>query len=211
MRALAGVEQLTSGVMELDGELYRPRSPRAAIAAGVCYLSEDRKEEGIIPSVSVVNNVVLPAMARFSHHGVLRRRAAQEAALDVLTRINILGNLSKPATALSGGNQQKLMFARAILQEPRLWLLDEPTKGVDVGVKEEIHQLIRHIAQTQRVPILVISTEEEEVLALADEVAILRNGSCDGELLATGELTVASLRRLALQETLSDSDPGEAM
>jgi len=206
MRVLAGAERLTSGVLELDGNVYSPRSPQAAMAAGVCYVCEDRKAEGIIPSVSVVENVLLPVLSRFSRYGVLRRREARRAALEVLRRMNVRGDLSKGAAALSGGNQQKVLFARALLQEPRLLLLDEPTKGVDIGTKEEIHQLIRDISESRRVPILVISSEEEEVMALADDVAILRNGSCDGELLATGDLTASLLRRLALGETGKDGD-----
>jgi ribose transport system ATP-binding protein len=112
--------------------------------------------------------------------------------------------------ALSGGNQQKVLFARALLQEPRLLLLDEPTKGVDIGTKEEIHQLIRDISETRRVPILVVSSEEEEVMALADDVVILRNGSCSGELLATGDLTASLLRRLALGESEKGRDLEDA-
>ncbi len=210
MRVLAGAERLTSGVMELDGDLYNPRSPQAAMAAGVCYVCEDRKAEGIIPSVSVVENVLLPVLARFSRYGVLRRREARKAALEVLKRMNVRGDLSKGALALSGGNQQKVLFARALLQEPRLLLLDEPTKGVDIGTKEEIHQLIRDISETRRVPILVVSSEEEEVMALADDVVILRNGSCSGELLATGDLTASLLRRLALGESEKGRDLEDA-
>jgi ABC-type sugar transport system ATPase subunit len=210
MRVLAGAERLTSGVMELDGDVYNPRSPQAAMAAGVCYVCEDRKAEGIIPSVSVVENVLLPVLARFSRYGVLRRREARKAALEVLKRMNVRGDLSKGALALSGGNQQKVLFARALLQEPRLLLLDEPTKGVDIGTKEEIHQLIRDISETRRVPILVVSSEEEEVMALADDVVVLRNGSCSGELLATGDLTASLLRRLALGETEKGRDLEDA-
>ena len=210
MRVLAGAERLTSGVMELDGDLYNPRSPQAAMAAVVCYVCEDRKAEGIIPSVSVVENVLLPVLARFSRYGVLRRREARKAALEVLKRMNVRGDLSKGALALSGGNQQKVLFARALLQEPRLLLLDEPTKGVDIGTKEEIHQLIRDISETRRVPILVVSSEEEEVMALADDVVILRNGSCSGELLATGDLTASLLRRLALGESEKGRDLEDA-
>ena len=210
MRVLAGAERLTSGVMELDGDLYNPRSPQAAMAAGVCYVCEDRKAEGIIPSVSVVENVLLPVLARFSRYGVLRRREARKAALEVLKRMNVRGDLSKGALALSGGNQQKVLFARALLQEPRLLLLDEPPKGVDIGTKEEIHQLIRDISETRRVPILVVSSEEEEVMALADDVVILRNGSCSGELLATGDLTASLLRRLALGESEKGRDLEDA-
>lgn len=201
LRALSGAEPLTSGVMELDGKLYSPRSPRAAMAAGASYLPEDRKEEGIIPSLRVTDNVTLPVLGQFSHHGVLRRRAARKAAVDVLNQMRVRGDLNKSAASLSGGNQQKVLFARAILQSPRLLLLDEPTKGVDIGVKEEIHQLIREIARTRHIPILVSSSEEEEVLVLADEVAVLRNGSCAGALLPTSELTVSLLRRLALGES----------
>jgi len=110
----------------------------------VCYVCEDRKAEGIIPSVSVVENVLLPVLADSVAMGCCdvgrRERLHSRCSTDECP-----GDLSKGALALSGGNQQKVLFARALLQEPRLLLLDEPTKGVDIGTKEEIHQLIRDI------------------------------------------------------------------
>jgi ribose transport system ATP-binding protein len=109
----------------------------------------------------------------------------------------VRGDIDQPITRLSGGNQQKVLFARAVLQHPRLLLLDEPTKGVDIGAKAEIHSLIRSMAVDRGVTVVLVSTEEEELIGLADTVCVFRDGSCDGTRHSRGSVTPADLRRLA--------------
>jgi ribose transport system ATP-binding protein len=120
----------------------------------------------------------------------------RQAADDVFSSIPVRGDLGEPVSSLSGGNQQKTLFARAMLQSPSLLLLDEPTKGVDIGAKAEIYDIIRDLAGHGR-SVLVVSSEEEELLAIADRVVVFRNGCCDGQALPVADLTVADLRRNA--------------
>ena len=127
---------------------------------------------------------------------VWRRRIA-EAATEALHEVAVRGDTERPITRLSGGNQQKVLFARAALQRPELLLLDEPTKGVDIGAKAEIHALIRTMAEDRDVAVIVVSTEEDELIGLADAVRVFRNGSCDGTRSPRGSVTPGDLRRLA--------------
>ena len=114
----------------------------------------------------------------------------------MLSGIPIRGDVRQPITSLSGGNQQKALFARAVLQSPHLLLLDEPTKGVDIGAKAEIYEIIRKLARQGR-SALVVSSEEEELLEIADRIVVFRNGACDGEAIPEADLSVANLRRHA--------------
>jgi ribose transport system ATP-binding protein len=114
----------------------------------------------------------------------------------VLDHIPIRGDVRQPITALSGGNQQKALFARSMLQAPKLLLLDEPTKGVDIGAKAEIYAIIRDFAGRGGA-VLVVSSEEEELLEVADRIVVFRNGACDGEAVPEVDLSVATLRRAA--------------
>jgi ribose transport system ATP-binding protein len=122
--------------------------------------------------------------------------ALKRAAESALSSIPILGDVREPITSLSGGNQQKALFARALLQSPRLLLLDEPTKGVDIGAKAEIYEIIRQLAAQGR-SVLLVSSEEEELIEVADRVVVFRNRACDGHAIAAADLTVADLRRHA--------------
>ncbi|MCB1376633.1 MAG: sugar ABC transporter ATP-binding protein, partial [Rhodobacteraceae bacterium] len=143
-----------------------------------------------------VENVLLPVLERFTRIGVLNWRKLRSSARQALGRVPIVGDVEEPITSLSGGNQQKVLFARAMLQGPELLLLDEPTKGVDIGAKAEIHEIIRHFAEEGR-SVIVVSSEEEELLEVSDRVVIFRHGACDGEAVAVGELSVTDLRRRA--------------
>jgi len=200
LRVLAGANAAAGGVMRLDGKEFRPRNPRDAQRAGVAYVSEERKADGVIPSIGIVENVTLPVLGRYTTLGFIRKVPARNAALEVLRKMDIRGDISSAPGTLSGGNQQKLLLARTLLQDARLLLLDEPTKGVDIGAKVEIHALVRAMAEEADRAVLVVSSEEEEILALADDVAIFRRGRCSGVLHRTAELTVPTLRRLAMAD-----------
>ncbi len=197
LRTLVGLERPTAGVVTLEGRRYRPRGPRDAIAAGVAYLSEERKADGFVPAMTPPANVTLPVLDRFATGGVLRRGAMAGAALDELRRVRIRGRLDGPIRDLSGGNQQKTLFARATLERPRLLLLDQPTKGVDIGAKAEIHAIVRDLAASQGIAVVVVSDEEDEILGLADEIAVFRDGRCDGTTYPRGTIDARRLRQLA--------------
>jgi ribose transport system ATP-binding protein len=197
LRTLVGLERPVAGTIELEGRPFPPRDPEAAIAAGIAYLSEERKADGFVPMMSPPANVTLPVLTRFARAGVLNRGAMARTALEWLRRVQVRGRLDGPIADLSGGNQQKTLFARALLEQPRLLLLDQPTKGVDIGAKAEIHRIVRDLAATGSVAVVVVSDEEDEILGLADDVAIFRAGRCDGVLHLRGSLDIRTLRELA--------------
>jgi len=196
LRTVYGIEPLVEGEMVLDGKPYRPRQPEDAIARGVAFVSEERKSDGYIPQMTSVENVLLPVLDRFMRLGILNWRKLRAAARGALGRVPIIGDIEEPITSLSGGNQQKVLFARAILLAPNVLLLDEPTKGVDIGAKAEIHEIIRDFAGEGR-SVIVVSSEEEELLEVSDRVVIFRHGSCDGNAVAVSDLSVTDLRRQA--------------
>jgi ABC-type sugar transport system ATPase subunit len=196
LRTVYGVETAPEGAMALRGRPFHPTSPDDAVAEGVSFLSEERKFDGFIPQMSATENIVLPVLGRYLSAGLLKWGALRRVAESVLAGIPIRGDVRQPMTSLSGGNQQKALFARAVLQSPQLLLLDEPTKGVDIGAKAEIYEIIRHLARQGR-SVLVVSSEEEELLEIADRVVVFRNGACDGESIPEADLSVANLRRSA--------------
>jgi ABC-type sugar transport system ATPase subunit len=196
LRTLYGVEPVGEGTILLRGKRFIPKTPSHAIAEGIAFLSEERKFDGLVQQMTPVENVILPVLDRYMSVGLLSWHALKQAADHVFSSIAIRGDLNEPVSSLSGGNQQKTLFARALLQSPSVLLLDEPTKGVDVGAKAEIHGIIRELAGHGRC-VVVVSSEEEELLAIADRVVVFRNGFCDGRAMPVAELTVSDLRRYA--------------
>jgi simple sugar transport system ATP-binding protein/ribose transport system ATP-binding protein len=181
-RAIFGADRATEGTIELDGRPIRPRSPRAGVRHGIVMLPEDRKRQGLLMLRSLIENVTLPHLDEVSHGGVMRRRSEAArtskviAALDVRTRSN-----RAPVSTLSGGNQQKVLFARWLFDRPRVFIADEPTRGVDVGAKRAIYELIQSLA-ADGIALLLISSEHEEVLGLAHRVLVMRGGHVVAEL-----------------------------
>jgi len=184
-RAIAGIDTYDSGQMFLDGTPYTPKTPREAIDRGVVYFSEDRKGEGLILGMRVRENVTLPVIENFSRRGVIDRRKEAASASRMIDDVALRPpDIEREVSTLSGGNQQKVVFAKGLLADADVVLLDEPTRGVDVGAKVELHQLIRALADNGKA-VLVISSELPEILALADRVIVLREGRVTGSL--TGE------------------------
>lgn len=197
MRALVGLDTLIAGQIELHGQLYTPKNPHDASQKGLVYLTEERKIDGIIPGLDSSLNVVLPILRSFSKFGALDKRAMAATATHYMNMLQVRGNREAPVVSLSGGNQQKVLLARALAQKPKYLLLDEPTKGVDIGVKTEIHRLLRRLAHEEGLTVIVVSSEEEEILDVSDDVATFSAGTCDGSTSLVSELTLASLRRAA--------------
>ena len=194
-RCIAGADRADGGEMTLAGIRYRPASPREAIARGVVYLPEDRKTQGLVLGLKVRENVTLAALARFSPRGLIRRRAERDAAARQVAAVELRPpDTERPAGTLSGGNQQKLVLAKWLLAEAAVLLFDEPTRGVDVATKVELHRIIRSLADAGRA-VLVISSELPEILALADRIVVMREGRVAGELAAA---TATAERVLAL-------------
>ena len=181
----------------LFGRPYRPAGCAAAIEAGIAYLAEERKSDGFIPKFTSIANTTLPVLSRYSRLAVLSLGRASADARRSLTAVDVRGDLDAPMEDLSGGNQQKVLFGRVMLQHPRLLLLDEPTKGVDIGAKREIQDMIRAFVAQSDIAAIVVSSEEEEILGVSDDVVVFLRGTCDGTIYAPADLQPGDLRRLA--------------
>ncbi|MEQ0561955.1 sugar ABC transporter ATP-binding protein [Amycolatopsis sp. NEAU-NG30] len=177
----AGTPGRWQGRMWLDGREVRPRSPRHAVRLGLALVPEDRRIAGLALDHSVRANTVLSVVDRLATAGFLRRRRENATAGEVLGELGVSGALADPAGTLSGGNQQKVVLARALLTEPDLLLLDEPTRGVDVGAKAEIYRLLADAA-ARGIGVLLASSEPAELVGVCDRVVVLRDGRSEREL-----------------------------
>lgn len=175
-RALSGTHLKTAVVdLQVDGAPCPLSSPAEALKAGIAYLTEDRKKDGIFANLDLVANASASALPLFGVWGF--RRPTKERAIveGILQRLRLVArDLSVPIATLSGGNQQKVIFGRAILTRPRLLICDEPTRGVDVGAKAEIHAILHEMA-AQGVAVIVISSEIDELLAVSSRVVVMRD------------------------------------
>ncbi len=182
MKAVYGAERPDAGRVAVAGAPLDNATPRRSIGKGVAFLSEDRRSEGIFPLLSVRENVTASVLDRVSRRGVLARGVED----DVVTRfIRDLGirtsGPAQPIGQLSGGNQQKVLLARCLCAEPKAIMLDDPTRGIDVGAKEEVHRAIRHLAEGG-LGVLVTSSEVEELMELCDRLVVLSEGEIAGEV-----------------------------
>ena len=191
MRAVMGVDQRDSGTIQIDGSPARIEHPREAIRQGLCYLSEDRKGDGLVLIHSVVENFALPNLERFSRRGVINRTEENREFgkyVDEL-RIKISGPNQK-AGNLSGGNQQKVVLAKWLARHAKIIIIDEPTRGIDVGAKFEIYQLINELAEAGKA-IVIVSSELPEILGMSDRIIVMHEGKIKGEIenpeVTTGE------------------------
>ena len=196
-RCLAGIDRPHAGTMTLSGIAYAPRSPRQALARGVVYLPEDRKRDGVVPGLRVRENVTLSVLGRWSPGGIVRQNPERAAAQAATARVQLRPpDIEREARTLSGGNQQKVLIARALLADAKVLIVDEPTRGVDVAAKTELHRQIRALADEGRA-VLIVSSELPEVLALADRVVVMREGRITGVLTAA-EATAERIMTLAV-------------
>ncbi|MCC6230142.1 MAG: sugar ABC transporter ATP-binding protein [Phycisphaerales bacterium] len=181
-KIMFGVDRVETGSMSLCGTLYFPRSPRDAIARGVALTPESRKTEGVVPNLSVRDNIVLALQARRGVWRSLSLRRRQEIAAGLIASLGIKATSADvPIASLSGGNQQKALLARWIATGPRLLILDEPTRGIDVGAKQEIERLIASLIK-QGMGVVLISSELPEVVRSCSRVFILRDRRTVSEL-----------------------------
>jgi galactofuranose transport system ATP-binding protein len=181
-RLLFGIDRADSGEVFVDGEKLSLRSPRSAIRAGFGFTSENRKTEGIIPELSVRENIVLALQGSRGPWRALSRGAQEELANRFIKALGIkTPNAEQSVNKLSGGTQQKVLLARWLANEPRLLILDEPTRGIDVGAKAEIEKLVAALCE-KGMSILFISSELEEVVRSCDRVYVLRDRAMVGEL-----------------------------
>lgn len=204
LRAIAGIEPAVSGSVEINGKTILPKTPREAIRHGIAFLTEERKSDGIVPQMDSYSNTALPVLRRFTATGRLSRKKMERETGELLDSLRLKGDPTKSITSLSGGNQQKVLLAKALIQNPTVLLLDEPSKGVDIGAKSEIHQILKRLAHVDGRAVVMVSSEEEEILEVADQVLVFSEGRvCEGPIPAKS-LNAAQLRRLAWGENADE-------
>jgi ABC-type sugar transport system ATPase subunit len=181
-RAIFGADPIDGGTITFEGRALRTGSPRHAIAAGIAFAPEDRKKQGLLLELSQRINVSLPHLGTLSRFGVTTRAREARETRALLEQLGVTpADPDRPVLTLSGGNQQKVLFAKWLLREPRLLILDEPTRGVDIGAKRAIYELIVALAG-RGMGVIVISSELEEVLGLAHRVLVMRRGRITAEM-----------------------------
>ncbi|MDB5563354.1 MAG: ATP-binding protein of ribose transporter [Hyphomicrobiales bacterium] len=207
--ALFGVLRGASGEVLIDGKPTRIGSPRVAKSRkiGMALIPEDRKTEGLMLPMSVRDNLSFAALGNLSHAGVVDQRA-ERAAVDEMIRLLAIrtDGIDVPAGSLSGGNQQKLVIAKWLMVSPRIILLNDPTRGIDVGTKEEIYALLRKLADSGAA-IVLYSTEYDELVGLCDRVIVLYDGAIKRTLVGS-EITERALIGSALNIATDDREPG---
>jgi ribose transport system ATP-binding protein len=196
-QAVFGVDRMLAGTLTLDGEPLSVKSAADAIAKGVYLAPEDRKKSGLIVDMAIGQNITLPAMPRYSACGLIRGGAERAAAEKASRALNVkTPSVDFLAKNLSGGNQQKVVLAKWLSLSPKVLIFDEPTRGIDVGAKAEIYELMRGLAG-EGVAILMVSSDMEEVLGLSDRVAVMHEGRITG-ILPGSEADEESVMRLAV-------------
>jgi len=180
-QTLFGLARKSSGTVEIDGRKCDIRRPRDAVRAGLAYLPEDRLRQGLCRGLSLRANAVLSSLARWSTGPVASARKEKNATAELLERLSVRHrSIGQPIGQLSGGNQQKVVLGRCLLTEPKVLLLDEPTRGVDVGAKAEIHRLLRRLVNRGQA-VVMISSELPEVMENSDRVVVFRDGTVAGQ------------------------------
>jgi rhamnose transport system ATP-binding protein len=203
-RAVFGIDRYDAGRVVMRGRELRRASPTAAMGAGIGFVPEDRRQQGLVMDMSVQQNVALASLGRLRKAGLIRSAAERAFAADWAVRLNLkYGRLADPVSRLSGGNQQKVVLARWLGRQPALLIVDEPTRGIDIATKAEVHRLLVQLAR-DGVAILMISSELPEVLHIGDRVLVMREGRLTSEFghadaseekimaAATGQLQEAS-------------------
>ncbi|HEY0535413.1 MAG TPA: sugar ABC transporter ATP-binding protein [Actinoplanes sp.] len=202
MQAVFGVDPYDEGTVKVSGKRLKPGSPRAAMAAGMALVPEDRRQQGLIMELSIERNVTLPRVRKLARLGLLfggeERRAAATWTEKLQTK---LGNLSDAVGTLSGGNQQKVVLAKWLSTGPRLLIVDEPTRGIDVGTKAEVHRLMSSLA-ADGLAVVMVSSELPEVLGMADRVVVLREGRI-ATVLSRDEATEESVMYAAMGQQVT--------
>lgn len=204
-RLLFGADSLDAGEIELDDRKLDLNNPRDAIEKGICLLTEDRKEQGLVLGLPVLENFGLPNLKRFSRSGWIKRNEEIESFLGYVAKIQI--KISGPmqlAGQLSGGNQQKVVLSKWLEKNAEVLIFDEPTRGIDVGAKFEIYEWMNRLAD-QGKGILMISSELPEVLGMSDRILVMKDGEVVGDIENGGRISQETLMALAIGEKNPES------
>jgi len=204
-RAIFGADRRWSGTVEVATGPVLGGGPLASLRRGLAMIPESRKDEGLLFGRSAVENASLSSLGRFSRAGIVNRSSERAAAQRILDRIELKGaSYEAPVAALSGGNQQKVLFARMLMCGPRVLIADEPTRGVDVGAKRAIYDLLVSMAD-EGMGVLLISSELEEILGLAHRVLVMRRGRIAAELIDR-EMTESAILAAAFSESAGEPE-----
>ena len=180
-RAIFGIDSFDQGELSIEGRPFKPRSPRSALKRGVAYLPEDRLQQGLVQTMPIVTNLSMAVLPKLTPGGVLRPGRERSLARRFIDQLRIKATSAKQVVrSLSGGNQQKVVLGKWLAAEPRVLILDEPTHGVDVGTKADVHRTISQLA-AGGLTILMISSELPEILGMSDRVLVMREGRLVGE------------------------------
>jgi rhamnose transport system ATP-binding protein len=192
-RAIFGIDRYDSGSVSLHGRPLPPHSPGTSIAAGIGFVPEDRRKQGLVMDLSVARNATLTLRRSLARFGLISGARERAAAEDWSGRLRVkTGSQDYAVSTLSGGNQQKVVLAKWLATEPKLLIVDEPTRGIDVGTKAEVHRLLSDLAG-RGIAIIMISSELPEVLGMADRILVMHEGRISAEFSrdeATAELVM---------------------
>ncbi|WP_299077531.1 sugar ABC transporter ATP-binding protein [uncultured Ruegeria sp.] len=182
MQALFGITRPSGGSVAIDGASITIRSPAEAVASGIVYVPEDRGKQGAIGTLPIFQNVTLPSLARTSRNGFLKLAEEFKLAREYTERLNLrAASLDIDVNNLSGGNQQKVVIAKWLATQPKVIILDEPTKGIDVGSKAAVHEFMAELA-AQGLAVIMVSSEIPEIIGMSDRVIVMREGRIEAEL-----------------------------
>ncbi len=196
MQSLFGITKPSKGVTKIDGEITVIRSPAEAVEAGIVYVPEDRGLQGAIRPMPIFQNVTLPSLSRTSRNGFIKLAEEFALAREYTERLDLrAASLDTPVGNLSGGNQQKVVIAKWLATQPKVIILDEPTKGIDIGSKAAVHDFMAELA-SQGLAVIMVSSEIPEVLGMSDRVIVMREGRIAAEL-SGDEMTPETLVRHA--------------
>ena len=188
-RGIFGVRNYFGGTIIYKGEEYRKPSAEKSIARGIAYLSEDRKIDGLIVAKNIKENITMASIKKLFKHHILNNRLERKEAETKIKELNVIcRSMDQLVSTLSGGNQQKVLFAKWLESKPDLLILDEPTRGIDINAKAEIYEIMDNIAK-QGVAIIMISSELPELIGMSDRIYVMRRGSISLEIDKNEEMT----------------------
>jgi len=197
MRCIFGLDKYDQGEILLMGEKIRIRSPKDAIKAGILLVSEDRRREGIIPHMVIRENITLASLPFINKLGFINKAKDVSISEEYIDKLKIrTPSAEQLISNLSGGNQQKVCLARWLNLNPRIIIMDEPTRGIDVGAKAEIHKLIEMLTK-QGIAVIMISSEMPEIMGVSDRIIVLHEGRVTGEFICDENLTQEMLMKSA--------------
>jgi rhamnose transport system ATP-binding protein len=203
-RGIFGIDRVDAGSVRIMGHPLKAGSPLAAMRAGIGFVPEDRRQQGLVMEMAIDRNASLASIRDLSRFGLIRKSAERKLASEWAARLQLkFGRFSNPVKTLSGGNQQKVVLAKWLSRHPRLLIIDEPTRGIDIGTKAEVHRLLGELVE-QGIAILMISSEMSEVLGVADRILVLHEGRIAGEF-GRDEADEASIMRAAAGQAKAEA------